>query len=141
MQGQTDVGGKDYFEDAEAILNDTHLVDGVEVKGFSFGDLINVTPELEKIYNRLVELKFLEKGELGLTDQGVMQIFFSCAPSCLKLMASATKLSEEKLRKLTKETAIKILASIWKLNEAFLKNIFALCYFVAEGRKEVPEGV
>lgn len=141
MQGQKDVGGEEYLEDAEAILNDTHFIDEIEVKGFSFGDLINVTPELEKIYNRLEELKFLEKGELGLTDQGVMQIFFSCAPSCLKLMASATKLSEEKLRGLTKDTALKILASVWKLNEAFLKNIFALCYFVAGERKEVPEGV
>ena len=134
-----EIGKNDYIEDAEAILSDYFEVEGIKVKGFSFGDLINVTPELEKIYKKLDELGFMEDGSLKMTDKGVMQLFFACAPSCLKLMSIATGKPEEELKDITKDTALKILATIWKLNEAFLKNIFALCYFVAERR--VVEGV
>jgi len=117
----------------EIILFPEANVEGIVVKPWTFGVLLDVNPFLEAIFER-IEAKGIKFDGFMLGFAEIKELYFAAAPQLLKILAFTIGKSEDEIRNLDLKVVLRLVYVIWQQNQANLKN--ALGLFSQSARNE-----
>ena len=109
----------------EVILFPEANVEGIVVKPWTFGVLLDVNPFLEAIFEK-IEAKGIKFDGFMLGFTEIKELYFAAAPQLLKILAFTTGKSEEEIRNLSLNIVLRLVYIIWQQNQANLKNALGL---------------
>ena len=110
---------KDFSEDAKIQLAREVEVDGVKVKPYTFGQFLELTPILERVYKEIEERKIFQNGfpdKLEFNNE-LMQLYLIAAKDMIKLISLACPdIDEEEIKEWPIEKGILIITTIFYIN-------------------------
>lgn len=115
-------------------------VKGVEyvVKPWSFGELLEVNPTLEKIFNSLDEKG--TKIDIGNMDiNTIKNIYFASAPQMPYIISKSTTITEEEVMKLSLQDALSFIMTIFSANLESINSFLSLFFAPNENAQNGPE--
>lgn len=116
----------------EFILFPEANVEGIILKPWTFGVLLDVNPFIEAIFLTL-EAKGIVLDRLSIGFKEIQAIYFAAAPQLLRVIVLSTGKDEEYLRNLDLKIIIKLVYVIWNQNSENLKNALSLFDVSASG--------
>lgn len=113
-------------------------LEGLVLRPWTFGNLLDVNPFLEAIFER-IESKgiLLDFTMIGIKE--IKELYFAAAPQLLKIICITTNKSEEEIRNLDLKIIAKLLYIIWNQNGENVKNGLSLLGLTAA--EEIKEEV
>jgi hypothetical protein len=109
----------------EIILFPEANVEGIIVRPWTFGVLLDVNPFLEAIFEK-IEAKGIKFDGFMLGFTEIKELYFAAAPQLLKVLSFTTGKSEDDIRNLDLKVVLRLIYVIWQQNQANLKNVFGL---------------
>ena len=120
---------KEFSEDVKTQLTREVTVEDVKIKPYTFGQFIELTPILERIYKEIEEKELFKDGfPEKLEFKGdFIKLYMIAAKDMIKLISLAcSEVTEDEIKEWPIEKGMLILATIFYINLGFLKNISAL---------------
>jgi len=120
---------KEFSEDVKTQLTREVVVEDVKIKPYTFGQFIELTPILERIYKEIEEKELFKDGfPEKLEFKGdFIKLYMIAAKDMIKLISLACpEVTEDEIKEWPIEKGMLILATIFYINLGFLKNISAL---------------
>jgi len=131
---------KEFSEDIKTQLTREVEIDDVKVRPYTFGQFLELTPILERIYKEIEEREIFKDGfPEKLEFKGdFIKLYMIAAKDMIKLISLACpEATEEEIKEWPVEKGMLIMATIFYINLGFLKNISAL--FTEKEHLEVRE--
>jgi len=120
---------KEFSEDIKTQLTREVVVEDVKIKPYTFGQFIELTPILERIYKEIEEKELFKDGfPEKLEFKGdFIKLYMIAAKDMIKLISLACpEVTDDEIKEWPIEKGMLILATIFYINLGFLKNISAL---------------
>jgi len=117
-----------FIEDVKTQLVREVDVEGVKVRAYSFGQFLDLTQMLERIYKEVEKRGIFNNGlpeKIGFKE--LAGIYFAASADMVELITLACpEVSEEDIKTWPIERGLLVLSSIYYMNLDFIKNILAL---------------
>lgn len=117
-----------FIEDVKTQLVREVDIEGVKVKAYTFGQFLDLTQILERIYKEIAKRGIFDNGlpdKIGFKE--LAGIYFAASADIIDLIILACPdVTEEEIKTWPIERGLLILSSIYYMNLDFIKNILAL---------------
>jgi len=110
----------------------------VEVKPWSFGELVEINPILEEIFKQMEA----RGTSIDLADFGfgtLKDVYFSALPQIGKVIAKTVGIKEEELSKMTVDSILTAAVTIFTANKESFSNFFGLFFGQMTGPESTEE--
>lgn len=107
------------------LLFTEQTVAGYTVKKLSFGELNKITPQLIKLFENVTPVLDTVTGQTP-TPAEVAGVYLQILPHAVPVIAVLCDATEEELNKLPASDVIKLMKTLWDLNQEVVQDFFAI---------------